>query len=98
MKKVTYILSILVLSMVFGTASSQTFTSKDTKVISQKVDSLLNLYTLYSSFSKDAVSLNEEYISGCPCEFRTCERWKQVDIDIHRFAVGKFSLFKEFIT
>ena len=70
MKKVIYIISILSLSMVFGTASSQTFTSKDTKVISQKVDSLLNLYTLYSSFSKDAVSLNEEYISGFKALFR----------------------------
>lgn len=64
MKKVIYILSILSLTIVFGTGYSQTFTSKDIKAISQNADSLLNLYTTYSSFSKDAVTISEAYISG----------------------------------
>lgn len=64
MKKSRYISAFAMCLIVGSTVFSQTFSPSDLKIISQKADSLLSRYGTYSSFTKDAMTIDQSYIDG----------------------------------
>ncbi len=59
----TKIFTILLFSIIYSSAISQSLTSADLKLISKKTDSLIYAYEMYSGLSEDNEKISEYYIN-----------------------------------